>query len=709
MRLLPLIPLLLLASCTTLMGKRTGIDYPPAPREEVVDDYHGVPVADPYRWLEELDSPQTRQWIEAQNRLTRSFFSTLPERERIRSRLTELWNHERYGVPWKAGGRYFFSRNDGLQNQSVIYTQSSLDEEPRVLIDPNRFSEDGTVALSGMSVSPDGRYFAYAVSEGGSDWDEWRIRDIETGRDLPDRIRWVKFSDVSWSADSRGFWYSRYREPEDGHRLKAVNYHQKLYYHRLGDPQEEDRLVYERPDRKEWSFDATATDDGRYLVIEVEHGTRDENLVYYQDLARPDSPVRPLIDQWQADYIFLGNQGPVLWFLTDHDAPRYRIIGIDLGRPMPEHWIEAVPQHSDTIESASWINRSFIVTYMHDAWHRVVIKPLEGEARTLELPGIGSVSGFHGRADDRETFYAWTSFNTPARIYHLDLATGESRLFRAPQVDFDPGDYVTRQVFYQSRDGTRIPMFISHRRDLQPDGRHPTLLYGYGGFNISLTPWFSVRNLAWMEMGGVFAVANLRGGGEYGKSWHEAGIKLNRQNVFDDFIAAAEWLIGNGYTSPQHLGIQGGSNGGLLVATVMLQRPELFRAVVPVVGVLDMLRFNRFTIGWAWESDYGSPQDPEEFRALYAYSPLHNIEPGAAYPATLIVTADHDDRVFPAHSFKFAAALQAAQGGPAPILIRIETRAGHGAGKPTSKRIEEATDVLAFLHHFLFPTTQARP
>ena len=667
-----------------------------------MDEYHGVRVPDPYRWLEELDSPRTRAWIEAENRLTEDFLSTLAQRESIRRRLTELWNHERYGVPWKAGGRYFFSRNDGLQNQSVIFTQESLDDTPRALIDPNAFSEDGTVALSGTAVSPDGRYFAYAVSEGGSDWDEWRVREIDSGRDLPDRIRWVKFSRVSWSADSQGFYYSRYREPKDEHQLKAVNYHQKLYYHRLGDPQEKDRLIYERPDHKEWSFDAQATEDGHYLVIEVEHGTEDRNLVYYKDLSRPDNPIVPLIDTWEADYIFLGNRGSVLWFLTDREAPRYRIIGIDLEQPGPEHWIEAVPQQRDTIESASYLNQGFVVTYMHDARHRVVVHPLEGDPWELELPGIGSVSGFTGKPDDRETFYAWTGFNTPARIYRLDLGRRESRLFRAPQVDFDPDDYVTRQVFYESRDGTRIPMFISHRRDLQPNGRLPTLLYGYGGFNISLTPWFSVRNLAWMEMGGVLAVPNLRGGGEYGKEWHEAGIKLNKQNVFDDFISAAEWLIGNGYTSPGHLGIHGGSNGGLLVAAVMLQRPDLFQAVVPAVGVLDMLRFNRFTIGWAWESDYGSPRDPQEFKALFAYSPLHNVKPGTAYPATLIVTADHDDRVFPAHSFKFAATLQHAQAGEAPILIRIETRAGHGAGKPTSKRIEEASDILAFLHHFLF-------
>ncbi len=702
-RILPALSFLFLASCADLSPKSVQMNYPEAKRVEVTDTYHGIEVADPYRWLEELDAPQTRRWIEAENRLTREFLSRLPERPRIRKRLTELWNFERYGVPWKQGSRYFYSRNDGLQNQSVIYVQERLDGEPRILLDPNTLSRDGTVALSGSAVSPDGRYFAYALSEAGSDWKRWKVREIATGRDLPDLIRWVKFSNVSWSADGRGFYYSRYDEPRDEAQLKAVNYNQKLYYHRLGDPQARDRLIYARPDHKEWSFDAIATEDGRYLVIEVQKGTEQNNLIYYKDLSREGSRIEPLIDEWKADYTFLGNSGSRLWFLTDDSAPRYRIVGIDPADPRPEQWRQVVPERSDTIESASFMNDGFIITYLHDAWHKVVIHPLEGGEQELQLPGIGSVTGFRGESGATETFYGWTSFNTPLRIYHLDLTTGESTLFRAPRVRFEPDEYVTWQVFYPSRDGTRIPMFISHRRDLDPDGHTPTLLYGYGGFNISLTPWFSVRHLAWMEMGGILAIPNLRGGGEYGRAWHEAGIKTRKQNVFDDFIAAAEWLIANGYTSPGNLGINGGSNGGLLVAAVMLQRPDLFGAVVPSVGVLDMLRFNRFTIGWAWESDYGSPQDPEEFKALLAYSPLHNIREGTAYPPTLITTADHDDRVFPAHSFKFSAALQHAQGGDAPILIRIETRAGHGAGKPTAaKRIEEATDILAFLHHFLF-------
>ncbi|WP_456372080.1 prolyl oligopeptidase family serine peptidase, partial [Thiolapillus sp.] len=465
-----------------------------------------------------------------------------------------------------------------------------------------------------------------------------------------------------------------------------------------------DELIYERPDHKDWSFDGIATDDGRYLLIGVERGTEQKNLLYFKDLRHPEKGIRPVIEKWQASYEYLGNEGSRFWFMSNDQAPRGRILEIDLEQPAREAWKEIVPEIPDTMETASMVNDSFILSYLHDAWHRVVIRPLKGKPRELKLPGMGSADGFYGKRTDKETFYSWTSFNTPARIYHLDLKTGTSRLFKAPRLKFDPDDYITRQVFYKSKDGTRIPMFISQRKDLKPNARTPTLLYGYGGFSISLTPWFSVSRLAWMEAGGIYAVANLRGGGEYGEEWHEAGTRTHKQNVFDDFIAAGEWLIDNGYTSPKHLGIMGGSNGGLLVGAVLLQRPDLFGAALPAVGVMDMLRFNRFTIGWAWESDYGSPENEDEFKALYAYSPYHNIKPGICYPPTLVTTADHDDRVFPAHSFKFAAALQAAQSCDNPILIRIETRAGHGAGKPTSKRIEEAADTLAFLDYFLRKT-----
>lgn len=675
--------------------------YPAARTVEQTDTYHGVRVHDPYRWLENLDSEETRAWIKAENQLTQSWLEKFPERESIRKRLTDLWNYERYSVPYKVAGRYFFSRNDGLQNQSVVYTQQSLAEEPKILIDPNRLSKDGTVALKGSSVSPDGKYFAYAVADAGSDWTEWRIREVASGKDLDDRLKWIKFSGVSWTADSKHFYYSRYDAPEGGDKLKDVNYFPKLYLHRVGESQEKDKLIYHRPDHKDWSFSGTATEDGKYLLITVGRGTEDKNLLYYQNLENPGEGIKPVIETWQASYEYLGNDGPRFWFLSNDNAPRKRVIQIDLSNPGRRHWKEMLAESQDTIETASMVNNSFIVSYLHDAWHKIIIQPVGGKAHELKLPGIGSAGGFQGKQNDTETFYSWTSFNAPARIYHLDLSTGKSTLFKQPEVKFNPENYVTRQIFYKSKDGTRVPMFITHKRNLKPDGRNPTLLYGYGGFNISLTPYFSVSNLVWMEMGGVYAVPSLRGGGEYGREWHEAGTKTRKQNVFDDFMAAAQWLIANNYTSPRHLGISGGSNGGLLVAATLLQRPDLFAAAVPAVGVLDMLRFNKFTIGWAWESDYGSPDNEDEFKALYAYSPYHNIKPGRHYPATLVMTADHDDRVYPAHSFKFTAGLQAAQAGPNPILIRIETRAGHGAGTPTSKRIEAAADKLAFLRFFL--------
>ena len=586
---------------TALSGAVTaaGISYPDAPRGDQADDYHGIRVADPYRWLEELDSPQTRKWVAAENRLTESWLKKFAARDRYRQRLTELWNFERYSVPWKEGGRYFFKRNDGLQNQSVVYTLRHLDDTPKVLIDPNKLSEDGTVALKGAAVSPDGKYYAYGLSDAGSDWTEWRVREIDSAKDLNDRLKWIKFSNVSWSADSKGFYYSHYDAPKKGQQLKSVNYFPKLYYHRLGDPQEKDRLIYHRPDHKDWSFDGLATDDGRYLLISVERGTEQKNLLYFQDLRHPEKGIRPVIGEWQASYEYLGNKGSRFWFLSNDQAPRGRVLEIDLENPAREQWKDIVPQGADTIETASMINDSFILSYLHDAWHKVVIHPLKGEPWELKLPGMGSAGGFYGKRTDKETFYSWTGFSTPARIYHLDMETGNSRLFKAPRLKFNPDDYITCQVFYKSKDGTRIPMFLSHRKDVKPDSSTPTLLYGYGGFNISLTPWFSVSRLVWMEAGGIYAVANLRGGGEYGEQWHKAGTKTRKQNVFDDFIAAGEWLVANGYTSPKHLGIMGGSNGGLLVGAVLLQRPDLFAAALPAVGVMDMLRFNKFTIGWA--------------------------------------------------------------------------------------------------------------
>jgi prolyl oligopeptidase len=672
--------------------------YPSTRTVDQVDLFHGVKVADPYRWLEDLDSPETAAWVAAENRVTSGYLATIPERERIRRRLTELWNYEKYDVPTKEGERYFFAKNDGLQNQSVIYTLDRLDGTPRMLIDPNTLSADGTIALASYSASHDGNRMAYSLSSGGSDWEEIRVRDVATGRDLPERIQWVKYSATAWTHDNLGFFYSRYDEPKAGEPLEQPKYFQKLYYHRLGTPQSADRLVYERPDHKDWGFIAQVTEDGRYLVIQVWKGTEIENAILYQDLADPKSPVQELLGAFDASYSLLGNDGPVFWFQTNLAAPRGRVVAVDSRKPARGHWREVLPQMPETIEAVSVVHDSFVVTYLKDAHSHVRIFDLAGRpVRELDLPGLGAVGGFTGRRSDRETFYLFTSFNNPATVYHYDLVKGESTLFRQPKVAFDPGRYETKQVFYTSKDGTRVPMFITARKGLILDGQNPTLLYGYGGFNISVTPSFSVANLVWMEMGGVYAVANLRGGGEYGEEWHQAGAKLKKQNVFDDFIAAAEWLIANRYTKSERLAISGRSNGGLLIGAALTQRPDLFGAAWVGVGVLDMLRFHKFTIGWGWVSDYGSPDDANEFKALYAYSPYHNLHPGTRYPATFITTADHDDRVVPAHSFKFAAALQKAQGGPEPVLLRIETRAGHGSGKPTSKQIEEATDGFAFL------------
>ncbi|MBE9137481.1 S9 family peptidase [Nodosilinea sp. LEGE 07088] len=674
------------------------LTYPPSLQQDQVDTYHGVAVPDPYRWLEDPQSPASREWIEAQNRVTSAYLETLPGRQTINDRLTKIWNYERYTTPFKRGGRYFYFKNDGLQNQSVLYTLPSLEAEPTVLLDPNTLSEDGTVSLSGMAVSENGAYLAYGLSTGGSDWVEWHVRNIATGADTNDLLKWVKFSSASWTHDHQGFFYSRYDEPDESTKLEAVNYYQKLFYHRIGTPQSEDVLVYERPDEKEWGFGGDVTEDGRYLIISVWKGTDPDNLVFYKDLSQPDSPVVELISEFEASYSFVDNEGSLFWFTTDLEAPKGRLIAIDVGQPARSHWQEIIPEGDDTLEGVSILNHQFVADYLKDAYTTIRIFSLTGElVREVELPGIGSAGGFDGKPEDTETFYSFTSFTVPNTIYRYDMVTGQSTLYRQPTVDFDPSAYTTTQVFYPSQDGTRIPMFITHKKGIELNGQNPTLLYGYGGFGVSLTPSFAVSNLVWMEMGGVYAVPNLRGGGEYGEEWHLAGTKLNKQNVFDDFIAAAEWLMAEGYTSSQKLAIAGGSNGGLLVGACMTQRPDLFAAALPAVGVMDMLRFNQFTIGWAWESDYGSPQNEDEFKVLYGYSPLHNLEPGTAYPATLITTADHDDRVVPAHSFKFAAALQAAHKGDAPVLIRIETKAGHGAGKPTAKVIEEVSDKWAFL------------
>ena len=683
-------------SCSA--AETTPFTYPQTRKVEHVDDYNGTKVADPYRWLEDDNSAETKAWVEAQNKITFDYLSKIPEREPIKRRLTELWNYERYGPPFKRGSRYFLSKNDGLQNQSVLYTMESLEATPRVLLDPNKLSADGTVALGSYDITEDGNLLAYGLSSSGSDWREWHVRDVRTGQDLPDVVKWSRFSGASWTKDGGGFFYSRFDEPSKTNEFKGALYFQKVFYHRLGTPQSGDRLVYERKDQKEWGFYGGVTDDGRYLILHVSQGTDSRNRIFYQDLQSPNATTIELLNDFDAEYDFIDNNGSIFWFKTDLNAPHGRIIAIDVTKPQRANWKELIAQTDDKLSGVNVVGNEFVVSYLHDAQSAVRFHNLDGKfLRELKLPGIGSAGGFTGQRQDTETFYSFTSFTTPPAVYRYDFATKKSSVFKQPKVAADLKQFETKQIFYNSKDGTRIPMFIVHKRGVKLNGNNPTVLYGYGGFDISITPNYSPKILAWLELGGVYAVANLRGGGEYGQEWHHAGMKLKKQNVFDDFIAAAEWLIARKYTSRESLAISGASNGGLLVGACLTQRPELFAAALPAVGVMDMLRFNKFTAGWAWTSDYGSPEILEEFKALYAYSPYHNLKVGTKYPATLITTADHDDRVVPAHSFKFAAALQVANAGPKPMLIRIETKAGHGGGKPTGKQIEEAADQWSFL------------
>ena len=699
--------LLRLAAAAVLVApaaraQTAGCTRPVARTDSQVDRYFGTAVRDPYRWLENTDAADTKTWVEAENCVTFAYLNAIPERARIRERLTKLWNYERYGVPGRQGGTYIYTRNDGLQNQSVYYRQRSLDAQPRLLIDPNTLSSDGTVALTSWDVSDDGRYFGYGTAAAGSDWNELHVRRIATGRDLPDRLRWVKFSGLSWTHDNAGFYYSRFPAPT-GNVLQAVVKNQKLYYHRLGTAQAADRLVYERPDQPDWGFGGGVTEDGRYLVISVSLGTDSRNRVYYLDLGSARRPritgrVVRLLDAFDASYGFVGNRGPVFYFTTNLDAPRSRLIAIDIRHPARADWKEVIPQTDQVLDGVTLVGGRFVARYLEDAHSRLAIFDADGRSvGDVALPGLGTVGAVSGRADGPEMFYAFTSFLYPTTVFRYDVSSGTGAAWKAPHLDFDPSGYETEQVFYRSRDGTRVPMFLTHRRGLARDSSNPVLLTAYGGFDISNLPYFSVANAVWLEMGGVLALANLRGGGEYGEDWHRAGMHEHKQNVFDDFIAAAEYLVSQGWTRPARLAIEGASNGGLLIGAMENERPDLFGATLPAVGVMDMLRFQKFTIGWAWVTEYGSSDSASQFPYLYAYSPLHNIRAGASYPPTLITTADHDDRVVPGHSFKYAATLQAAQAGPAPILIRIETRAGHGGGMPVSKQIELVTDQWAFL------------
>ena len=675
---------------------------PPATRTvQHFDDYHGTRVADLYRWLEDANSKETAEWVEAENKSTFAYLRGLPQRETLRKRLTELFNYERWSPPARRGNRFFFLRNDGLQNQDVLFV--SENGKDRVLLDPNTLSSDGTVALSSVAVNDEGTMLAYSLAAAGSDWNEFKVRDVADGKDLDDHIRWSKFSQASWTRDGKGFFYGRYAEPAKGEELTAQVRNMKLYYHRIGTEQSADVLVYERPDQPDWGFAPEVTDDGHWLVISVWMGTDRRNRIHVLDLGNPEAPsvtgpVHPVLDAFDAGYTFLSNDGPIFHFRTDRDAPKGRVVAVDIRNPEPTRWRELIPEQASALDQISVIGNHFVINYLEDAKSRLRLFAMDGTPTgDVTLPGIGTVGGLNGRREDPDLYFLFTSALTPSSVMKTTVASNTTSVHKSPKVPFDASAYETKQVFFQSKDGTRVPMFVTHRKGVALDGTNPVLLYAYGGFNVNLLPAFSPERIAWLEAGGIYAQPNLRGGGEYGEAWHQAGMHEKKQNVFDDFIAAAEFLVREKYTTPSRLVIEGASNGGLLVGAVITQRPDLFAVALPAVGVMDMLRFHRFTIGWAWVTEYGSADSSQaQFETLKAYSPLHNLRPGTNYPATLITTADHDDRVVPAHSFKFAAALQAATTWARPAYIRIETKAGHGAGKPIAKQIEEEADKLAF-------------
>lgn len=677
------------------------MEYPKTNTVDQVDVFFGTTVDDPYRWLEDdvRTSEDVRQWVESQNSLTFPWLGKLPYRQEIESRLTELWDYEKYGVPFKRGGRYFYFKNDGLQNQSVLYKLSSLDSQPEILIDPNQWSKDGTDALDGMEFSDDGKLMAYGIQKSGSDWRTWEVLEVESGKKLSDNLHWLKFGNVAWTKDSKGFFYSCYDKPKTDEKFLGLNLDQKVYYHKIGDLQSQDIMIHQNPENPTWGFSPEVTEDGQFLIVTVWQGTDDRYRVIYRPLNDFNSGFTVLIEDFENEFSFLGNEGTRFFFKSDFNAPKRCIVAIDVKNPHRSNWQVIVPECDQAMENAGIVGNTLIIQYLQDAKSQVKLFDLSGELiREVQFPGIGSASGFKGQRGQTETFFSFSSFNRPPSIFRYELESGKSSLIREAKVDFNPDDYVVLQEFYRSKDGTRIPMFIAHKKGIVRNGKNPTLLYAYGGFNISLTPSFSIARLQWMEMGGVFAMPNLRGGGEYGKQWHKAGTKTNKQNVFDDFVGAAKYLIDQKYTSAKRLGIQGGSNGGLLVGACMTQRPDLFGACLPAVGVMDMLRFHKFTAGRFWVDDYGSSEaSAEQFRALWAYSPYHNLVDGTEYPPTLVTTADTDDRVVPGHSFKFTARLQNAQAGLNPVLIRIETKSGHGAGKPTKKIIEEIADQWAFL------------
>ena len=694
--ILPVAGMVMTANGQTAQPQLT---YPETEKTGVVDTYFGAAVPDPYRWLENDTSAQTAAWVAAQNKITGEYLSKIPFRNALLKRLTDVADYEKTGAPSKKHGKYYFYKNDGLQNQSVLYVQDSLDGTPRVLLDPNKLSADGTVALTGTSFSHDGRYMAYTISRSGSDWTEIYVLDAATGRQLGDHIVWAKFTGASWRGD--GFYYSAYDAPEEGKEYSNVNENHKIYYHKIGTPQSEDKLVYENKAYPKRFYSASVSDDETLLFI-FESGDGAGNAVYVKNLAKPDAQLTAMATDMRYQYYPIETINGKTYIFTNYGAPRGRVMAATADRPSLRGWTEVVPEGRSVLSGAQVVGGKLLLTYDKDVANHAYVYTLDGKMEhEVSLPGLGSV-GFTGDKDDRECFFTFTSFTVPGAVYRYDIEHNTYSLLRAPKVDFDADGFVTEQVFYPSKDGTKIPMFLTYKKGLKRDGRNPVLLYGYGGFNISLNPGFSSSRIPFLENGGIYAHANLRGGGEYGEEWHLAGTKMMKQNVFDDFIAAAEWLISNGYTNKDKIAINGGSNGGLLVGACMTQRPDLFRVAVPQVGVMDMLRYHKFTIGWNWASDYGTSDDSKEmFEYLKGYSPLHNLKKGTRYPATLVTTADHDDRVVPAHSFKFAATLQECNDGTNPTLIRIDSKAGHGAGKPMSKVLEEQADIYGFIMYNL--------
>ncbi len=687
---------LLILSLFCFACTQTGIEYPVTKKVDTTDVYFGTEVPDPYRWLEDDNSEETAEWVKAQNEVTFTYLEKIPFREKIRERLTKIWDYQRYSIPWKQGGYYFFSKNEGLQDQSVYYIQDDLESEPRVIIDPNTFSEDGTVALMNFSVSRDGKYVGYGTTSGGSDWREFHVRDIATGTDLEDHLKWIKFYGLTWYKD--GFFYGRYEEPLAGDELTNTNTFQKVYYHKIGTDQTEDKLFYKDDEHPDHMFGVQVTEDEKFLFLIESTWSDKGNALYYKDQSLKNAGLVKLFDGFENKYYVMDHIDGKFLIFTDYNAPKNRLILVDPRMPGEQNWKEIIPERDCVLEGVSVIGGKLVARFLKDAHSRVEILALDGTfEKELELPVLGTVGRFSGKRDEDIAFYSFTSFTFPSVVYKYNLKTHESEKYFISDIDFNPDDYKTSQVFFKSKDGTEIPLFIVHKKGIELNGKNPTLLYGYGGFNISMRPYFSITRLIWLENGGVYAQANLRGGGEYGEEWHKAGTKMSKQNVFDDFICAAKYLIEEKYTSSEKLAIQGASNGGLLVGAVINQAPDLFKIAFPAVGVMDMLRFHKFTIGGAWVYDYGSSDDNEEmFRYLYGYSPLHNIQSDVEYPAILVTTADHDDRVVPAHSFKYISTLQEKYQGRKPVLIRIETRAGHGGGKPTSKIIEEQSDIWSY-------------